>query len=338
VTQLPDSQQLKSWWDKPEGKAGMAFLAVLIVGAGAFLYKALPYLIIFSQNILHLAVLLAIIFAIGYSIMDPKVRMLIGYAYRTFWRKITGMFIELDPINVLKIHLRRLAENLNKMDQQLGKLKGEMATLRRKIEANSAEIRNCMDKASAAKKANKLSIATINANQAARLEKSSERLGVMYTNMEKIYRTLDKMYQVCGLLYEDNKNDIEVRESEWKSIQASYKAMKSAMSIISGNPDERAMYEQTLEFMAQDLGQKVGEMDRFLDVSKNFMDGADIEAGVFDQRGLDMLEKWEHTESTLLGNDKVLLLEQANNPSNTLEFSDRKKVDVGEYATLFKNK
>jgi hypothetical protein len=45
-----------------------------------------------------------------------------------------------------------------------------------------------------------------------------------------------------------------------------------------------------LEAMAEDVGQKVGEMERFMDVSRNFMDSIDLQNGVFEEEGLAMLE------------------------------------------------
>jgi len=42
----------KSFWEKPEGKTGMFFIALLAGGSMYFLYKALPYLFIFIHYLL----------------------------------------------------------------------------------------------------------------------------------------------------------------------------------------------------------------------------------------------------------------------------------------------
>jgi hypothetical protein len=107
-----------------------------------------------------------------------------------------------------------------------------------------------------------------------------------------------------------------VKEQEYKAIKASHSAMRSAMNILSGNSDKKYMYDMALEAMADDVGQKVGEMERFMDMSKNFMDGIDLQNGVFEEEGLAMLDKWEKEGvSFLLGGDKNKIVAKANNAS-----------------------
>ena len=53
------------------------------------------------------------------------------------------------------------------------------------------------------------------------------------------------------------------------------------------------MFDRALDFVVEDLGAKMGEMERFMDLSKNFMDGVDLDNEVFEMDGLAMLEAWE---------------------------------------------
>lgn len=80
------------------------------------------------------------------------------------------------------------------------------------------------------------------------------------------------------------------------------------------------MFDQALEAIADDVSAKVGEMERFMEVSSNFMDSVDLQNGVFEEEGMKMLEKWE-TEgvSLLLGNEKSVLIKKANNDSDILD-------------------
>ena len=61
-------------------------------------------------------------------------------------------------------------------------------------------------------------------------------------------------------------------------------------------------------------------MERFMEVSSNFMDSVDLQNGVFEEEGMKMLEKWE-TEgvSLLLGNEKNVILNKANNDDDVLD-------------------
>ena len=59
------------------------------------------------------------------------------------------------------------------------------------------------------------------------------------------------------------------------------------------------MFDMALENIADDVANKVGEMERFMEMSANFMDSVDLQNGIFEEEGLKMLEKWEN-ESTLM--------------------------------------
>ena len=133
----------------------------------------------------------------------------------------------------------------------------------------------------------------LKSRKAGRLKESNMRLEDLYKKMEVLYRVLSKMYENSEILKEDIADQVEVKEQERKAIHASHSAMKSAMNIISGNTDARYMFDMALEAIADDVSEKVGEMERFMDMSSNFMESVDLRNGVFEEEGLAMLEEWE---------------------------------------------
>jgi len=85
--------------------------------------------------------------------------------------------------------------------------------------------------------------------------------------------------------------------------------MKSAMNIIAGNSDKKEMFDRALEVIADDVSMKIGEMERFMEMSGNFMESIDLQNGIFEEEGLELLEKWENEGvSLILGNQKDLLV------------------------------
>ncbi len=121
-------------------------------------------------------------------------------------------------------------------------------------------------------------------------------------------------------MLEDVQDQVMVKEQERKAIRSSHSAMKSAMNVISGDKDKRAMFDAALEAIADDVSQKVGEMERFMELSDNFMKSVDLQNGIFEEEGLAMLEKWENEGvSLLLGSQKKMLLEKANDDADVLD-------------------
>jgi len=304
----------KGFWQKPEGVTGAIFLVALLVGGGALLYQFLPALIALTSNIIYLSVMLLVLAAIVYMVLDPKMRGLVGYMYKSVMRWITGLFVTIDPIGILKNYVEDLADNLRKMSKQIGVLRGQMRKLKTLMEDNNKEIQNNMNLASMAKKRNNQQQMLLASRRAARLQESNKKYGHLHQKMEVIYRILTKMYQNSEILLEDTKDQVAVKEQERKAIRTSHSAMKSAMSVISGDPDKRAMFDAAMESITDDVANKVGEMERFMEMSANFMESVDLQNGVFEEEGMKMLEQWEK-QSTLM------LMEGTQLNSETLDLN-----------------
>lgn len=333
-----DTEQFKkkSFWKRPEGVTGAIFMAGLVLGGGYLLYLAMPVLITLAQNILYLSGMLLVLGAIVYMVLDPKMRNLVWYGYKSIMRAITGVFVNLDPIGILKSYVDDLSNNLRKMSNQIASLRGQMRKLSTLMEDNKKEIDNSMQLAAMAKQKGNDKQLMLSSRKAARLKETNAKYEILHGKIEVMLKILTRMYQNSEILLEDTKDQVNHKEQERKAIRASHSAMKSAMSVISGDPDQRAMYDMALESIADDVANKVGEMERFMEMSSSFMDSVDLQNGVFEEQGLKMLEKFEK-ESTLL------LMGSSDKSSETLNLdqpraepeAQKKDSASGNYDNLF---
>jgi phage shock protein A len=292
----------KSFWQRPEGITGALFLAGLLVGAGMLWNQILPFLIAAANNTLYLAGMLMALAAVIYVALDAKTRNLVWYMYKSVMRWITGIFVRIDPISILKSYLEDLRANLLKLSRQIGSLRGQMRQLKGLMDGNNAEIQKNMTIAEQAKKKSDEKNLTLAARKAARLQDANAKYDVLYKRMDVLNRILTKMYENSEFVLEDTQDQIQVKEQEYLAIKTGHSAIQSAMSILSGDPDKKELFEMAMEELADDVGNKVGEMERFMDTSRNLMDSIDLQNGVFADDGLQMLEQWEK-ESPLLANN-----------------------------------
>jgi len=310
----------KSFWKKPEGMTGLIFLVAILGAAGFLIATAGGAILSFISTTIGLVVALAVLGAIVFMALDPKMRNLIFYGYKSIMRAITGMFVQIDPIGILKTYVEELQNNLRKMNKQISQLRAQMHKLKELIVKNEREIKNNLQIAGKAKETNKRNVMILKSRRAGRLKDSNMRLEELYKKMEVLYRVLTKMYENSQILAEDIKDQVMVKEQERKAIHASHGAMKSAMSVINGDPDQRAMFDMAMENITEDVANKVGEMERFMEMSANFMDSVDLQNGVFEEEGMQMLEQWEkESTSLLLGEEKDQLLLQAQSDSEVLD-------------------
>ena len=128
----------KSFWKRPEGITGAIFL-VGILALLAYIIIALPWALILA-NTIYLASTVAIVGGILFLVLDPKIRQLFWYAYKSMMRKVTGAFVQIDPIGILKSYVEDLEGNLKKMNLQINQLRGQMHKLDELIKTNNSEI------------------------------------------------------------------------------------------------------------------------------------------------------------------------------------------------------
>lgn len=310
----------KSFWRKPEGVTGALVLAGVVLGGTYLAVTFLQAILAFFASTVGLVVGLLTLGVIIFMAIDPKTRALVSYMYKSAMRWITGMFVQINPIAILKSYVDDLKDNLKKMNRQTTQLRGQMHVLKEMILNNQKEIKSNMAQASKAKQTNKNAQMILKSRKAGRLKESNIKLEDLYRKMEVLYRVLNKMYENSAILVEDVEDQVKVKEVERKALMAGHSAMKSAMNVIKGDNDKKAMFDAALEAIADDVSNKVGEMEQFMDMSESFMNSVDLQNGVFEEEGLKMLEKWEsQSSSLLLGEAKEDLILQANNEEDILD-------------------
>src|SRR5690625_2354745 len=192
-------------------------------------------------------------------------------------------------------------------------------------EENEKEIEYNMLLAQKAKEKGQENQVLLASRKAARLQESNQKYADLQEKMTILYRVLSRMYANSEILLEDTKDQVKLKEQERKAIRTSYSAMKNAMDIISGSGSKREMFDAALENIADDLANKVGEMEHFMEMSASLMNSVDLQSGIFEEQGLKMLEEWEKNSSIMLmGGEDLLLKEGDEDPASSLK--DRVKV------------
>lgn len=331
----PPNFEKKSFWQRPEGVTGAIFLAAVLGGAGYLLFTMMPAIIAGTLGLIKLIALLSVLAILIYVVLDPKMRNLVWYMYKSVMRSVTGMFVKIDPIGILKSYVEDLESNLRKMGKQIGILKGQMRKMTTLIEENEKEINNNLKLASVAKRQSNENQVILATRKAARMKETNAKYAALNTKMQVLYRILDKMYKNSEILLEDTKDQVKMKEQERKIIRTSHSAMKSAMSVISGDPDKRAMFDMALENIADDVASKVGEMERFMEMSANVMDSIDLQNGVFQEEGMQMLEKWEQESTMMLLGPEASSSDMLDLNSPTARPEQQSRGGGGSYDNLF---
>jgi hypothetical protein len=246
-------------------------------------------------------------------LLDPKFWNRLGAIYTIAMRALTGFIVELDPIAIIKGYLKDLEGSLLGMDTQLDALKGQEKRLSNEILSNNSEITRCLAKAQKAKemmtKVDTASIeyidlrgvVAIDGGQAARLKGSNDRLQEVLSKILNLRKILERMRAQADYVLKDMTLEVKVKEKEFNAVQKGHGAFKSAMKILQGNGLGKELYDESMEFMAQDLGNKIGEIERFMENSGSILTSMDVDSEMFADKGMKLLDEWN------LKGDKLLI-------------------------------
>src|SRR6266568_8287679 len=293
-------QDLKSFWARPEGKTGMI---VIVLAAAALVYgwgMIVPFIVSMLADTLHMVFLAVILAAVLFVLFSSRTHLLL----RLLMRWITGLIINIDPIGILKDHLEQMRKRREVMSQQISNVSGQIQYLKNVIDKNHQLANENMRLAAHAKKIatstadqnEQLRMALqmkAKANRSGRLEKSNLSYQQLLNKLQNIYDLLSKWAVHIDFYIEDTDNEVRQAEIEYKTINTAFRAYRTALAVIKGTGDEKELYNQSMEKLAEEAGRKLGEMEDFQRLAQNFMDTIDLENGGVETEALQKLDSYE---------------------------------------------
>jgi len=282
----------KKLWEQPGGKLGVAVLVGLGAGFLVFLYKILPYLIQLAENTLYFGILLLIIGLIIFLLFDKKFRRVLSVGYFILMRKITSLFVNLDPIAIIERRLGMMENSIQKMNQSMGRLLGQIRKLEGSIESKKEEMEKLLQRAQVYRAKGNRDAAVIDERQIARLEKYINKLLGLLKDSKRWYESLDKLSQMAKLTVLDTRNEVNMQKEEYEMAKSQHKLFKSVMSVMEGDPDELALFNEALEAMRTDIEMKLGEMERVISSTGGLIDQFEADNEVASFKGSELIDKY----------------------------------------------
>ena len=329
----------------PFKKRGGTFgLALLAIGVLAVVFN-IGAIYEFAQNLLGLVVCGIATAGLLYVAFDKNFRLAVSTMYMIYVTKLLSMIVKMDPISILKDGIKKMYQKIEEMEVSMGKLNGVRIALKDKINQKKGELQDALDRAKAAENMVKKDVALIEKRQVTRLTDLTQSYIEMSQSSEKWYSMMSKIAEMAKLYAQDSENEVNAQEERYKMIKLSSSAFRSAMSVIKGNPDELALYNQAFQYVNDDIMNRVGEMDRVVNTAGGLMDQIDVEKEMFGIKGDDLINKYneigiEGMFSGLKNPPSTLALVSGNKQVNTFTINaDPEKLPVeGNYTSQKKSK
>jgi hypothetical protein len=301
----PVMQGLKNFWQRPEGTAGKVVLVLGGIAAAYGFVQILPFLIAAATDTLHLAILIGAFLLLLFIVTDRRVRTLGKLIFQSVMRFLTGLFIELDPIGILKNYIAEMKKNLAIMDAQLGNLNGSIRTLQNQIDTNQKDAEHSMALANQADKKlaaggltaldqqQYMSAKVTNQRHAASLINIDKSLTDLRDKLKVLYEQLIRWRATAEFQVTDKENRVSEEEMRRKALKRAYSVFQAAKKIFQGDPVANQIYDQTLEYLADDAGQMLGEMEDFNRLATKLMTNMDLETGAINDEAIQQLSEFQ---------------------------------------------
>lgn len=294
----------RSFWSRPEGIAGLIFM---LAAGGVFLYRIndiLAWLIRVTENTLYLGGLLAVLALVVFLVTSKDVRTGVFFLFKSLMRSLTGTIIQLNPIAIMKIYVDDLKDKRAKMNGQIDLLAGQLVKLNKKINENNEQIKQ---KFAEANKANSMTdkpgmreAASLATMEGAGLQEMNQKLLPLQRNMKTVLEFMEKVNKSAEYIIKETEIKVKLKETEYQIVKESSNALRTAVSIFKGDPDKKFYFDESMEYIQDDMSNKLGEMKRAMDLSMDFINGVDIQNGLMSDKGQALLDSYNQGEFKLI--------------------------------------
>lgn len=327
---LPTDGKKISNWDKPGGTLGMIVLGLMGAGGLYLLYKFLPFLSAIVWNTVNIAVGVGILALMFWLVTDKQIRTVVSATYFMLMRAITGAIIDIDPISIVMQKVLKMKKKIQEISVTMGTLNGLIREGETKLEDQKRQLKSTLLRVEELNRIGDRESAIVSNNKAVRLEDAINRRMERLNDSKKWYEILSKLEKMAKLTVEDTENAVEMRREEYEEIKKQHKAFKSVMSIVNGDPDEMALFDQAMEKMSNEINDKVGEMEHVLNTAGGLISQFNADSSVNSRQAQELLDKYNNfgIEGMFKSFDKKQIDNQPVNYINTNSIIDVSYTEV----------
>lgn len=323
----------QSFWDKKEGVTGKIIMGVLIVAALLGLYQILPFLVNFVNGIGDLITgiirigLLTIGGIAAYLIISSLKDGFMKLLENVSW-KITNFIIGLDPITTMKTDIKNMIDRKKAFDLSASKVYGRVNKLEDRESTNAKEALRQLKMAEIAKSKGDNVGSQVASNQASRLKNSNDQMRPILDKLRLYYKKLQAVSGALDFFIRDKGNLVVMLEEQYNAIKDSVDAMRNADKTLGDGNDEASMFNRAVQIAQDEMARGMGYIDMVMNNSQQLIDKVDLEKGLLDASGTELLQKFESGEfdNIIMELNKVSSLEtiqnqaQQNNVVETSKF------------------
>lgn len=280
--------KITNLWKQPGGT--LAKVGLWVMGGSVLwgIYKALPYLIAFTQNVFTLTLLMLGLGCVLYVVFSPEMRKILKLLYLQICRKITGLIVEIDPIAILENSINEMKKKLQTVKKRITEIGSTLAGMENKQKEYKKEFEMNVGRVKAIKEKlmkdndEKTRMAlngqlTISQNDITMLDEQIKAQADRITKTKRYLEILEKLEIAATTKIKVAENTVSHKKDEYEQAKKMKSAVQSLTSIFSSSWLTKSMEEQmALNVVSNTINDSIAEMNRLLDGSNDILINYDI--------------------------------------------------------------
>ena len=305
--QRMDSEgKITNLWKQPGGT--LAKVGLWVMGGSVLwgIYKALPYLIAFTQNVFTLTLLMLGLGCILYVVFSPEMRKILKLLYLQICRKITGLVVEIDPIAILENSINEMKKKLQTVKKRITEIGSTLAGMENKQKEYKKEFEMNVGRVKAIKEKlikdndEKTRMAlngqlTIAQNDITMLDEQIKAQADRITKTKRYLEILEKLEIAATTKIKVAENTVSHKKDEYEQAKKMKSAVQSLTSIFSSSWLTKSMEEQmALNVVSNTINDSIAEMNRLLDGSNDILINYDISSMANANKVDEIIANYDH--------------------------------------------
>jgi predicted nucleic acid-binding Zn-ribbon protein len=270
------------------------------------IYKALPYLIAFTQNVFTLTLLMLGLGCILYVVFSPEMRKILKLLYLQICRKITGLVVKIDPIAILEDSINEMKKKLQTVKKRITEIGSTLAGMENKQKEYKKEFEMNVGRVKAIKEKlmkdndEKTRMAlngqlTISQNDITMLDEQIKAQADRITKTKRYLEILEKLEIAATTKIKVAENTVSHKKDEYEQAKKMKSAVQSLTSIFSSSWLTKSMEEQmALNVVSNTINDSIAEMNRLLDGSNDILINYDISSMANASKVDEIIANYDH--------------------------------------------
>jgi hypothetical protein len=282
----------RTFWQRPEGKVGGGIMAGLGIALAWAFVHFLPMLVSIAENTLYLAGLIGALALVYFTVFVwDRPRTLLFYGLQMISRWVTGNFVELDPVAILKSFVRQMEKRREVIRDRLGRIVGVRRMVEAKIARSEKERQDALRLAKAAQGTGDEDGLNAHAEIAARRVRDIEEYRAMQDQMMNIEKLLQRVLRRADFHIQTAQDEAN-QLADKHTITGAVASATAAAQGIFGDTDLAEVRDMAAERIRDDYEKRLGELQTLIDLT-DFDHAVDLNQMAFRQEGLTQLAEAE---------------------------------------------